>query len=695
MSIRICVDVGGTFTDLAAVNDKDGQLRIFKTSTTPKDPNDGMINGLQLVADYYGLSMSEFLQQCSSCNRGTIVYGTTIFTNAIIQKKVAKVGLLCTKGHQDILTFREAGKEDAFDLNVEQPQPYVPRYLTLAIHERIDSQGNIVAPLDEFQVIDRINQLKAFDVDIIAIALLWSIANPAHENWIAEIIEREWPGQSYVLSHKINPIIREYRRTISTVINASLTPLANRYLDQLDERLRQMGYLGDLSIISSFGGILSLKDVEEKPIYCVDSGPTGAPVAGLMYSQMEQKGSSIVTCDMGGTSFDVSLITDGIIEQTDDAKVGDDYLGVRKVNTESIGAGGGSIAWVDAAGLLRVGPDSMGAEPGPACYMRGGEKATVTDANLVMGYLGTGNLLGGRMQLNRELSETVIQQDVAAPLGINLHEAAFSIWNTVNTNMTDAIKKITSWVGIDPQDYVFVSGGGAGGIHIIPMMIELGIKDLIIPRAAGTFSAVGGLTSDIVAEFQQSLEWNTVGSELDEVNNSLKKLEKQANDFLSSNKVDTKDRMLQFSVDACYYQQPWGMTIPLRKNRFYDKTDVTTLLNDFHEIHYQKRGSKESGQWIACSTWRVKATGKTSPIQFPKMYSVEMSEEPKKRMRMAYFKELDGLIETPVYKGADLKVSQIITAPGIIEQDNTTIVVYPGSEVIVSDYENYLMRLTN
>jgi N-methylhydantoinase A len=338
----------------------------------------------------------------------------------------------------------------------------------------------------------------------------------------------------------------------------------------------------------------------------------------------------------------------------------------------------------------------MGAEPGPACYKRGGEKATVTDANVVLGYLGVDNLIGGRMKLGSDQAEKVIAKDVAKPLGIDVLEAAFSVWNTVNVNMTNAIKKITSWVGIDPREYVFVSGGGAGGIHIIPMMMELGIKKLIIPKAAGTFSAVGGLNSDIVAEFQKSYDCNTIDFDFQNVNTVLEELKQQANNFLISNEVNIQDRVLEFSVDACYYQQPWGLTIPLRKQSFDNQKDVETLVADYHTFHEQKRGSKEAGQWIACSTWRVKATGKTLKITLQKNRSNGSNKEiTANYTRNAYFKELGGVVETPVYKGETLYAGFKMSAPAIIEQENTTIVVYPGSEVIVSEFGNYLMRLKN
>ena len=695
MAFRICIDIGGTFTDLAVVSDRDGKLNLFKTSTTSDDFGRGVIDGIRLAADFYETPLEQFMSLCSTKYGGAINYGTTIATNAVIQRKVGKVGLICTKGHRDILTLREGGKEDPFLWDLDYPEPYVPRYLTLSVSERIDAQGDVICPLDEQETRNVIRQLRGYEVNVIAVALLWSFVNPKHERRIGELIEEEWPGQPYYLSHVINPVMREYRRTISTVINASLMPIVTPALRGFEERLRTLGYEGHLSLISCFGGIMSLKDMLEKPIYIIDSGPTGAPVAGLMYSKRELDKQNVITCDMGGTSFDVSRITGGKIATTLEAKVGFDYLGIRKVDTKSIGAGGGSIAWVDPGGLLHVGPESAGAQPGPACYQRGGNYATVTDANVLLGYLNPEYLLAGRMKINRKLAEAAVREHVAKPLGLGTIDAAFAIWNTVCFNMTDAIRTITSWEGIDPREYVFVSGGGAAGLHIIPMMAELGVSQLIIPKAAGALSAVGGLAANIVADFQRNYECNTGQFDFDGVNKTLRELEKQATLFLESNAVKSKDRKLEFSVDARYYSQPWELTIPLGVKSFKRKGDVLEFVKDFHEVHERIRGSKEEGQFIECSNWRVKAVGLTKDLDFSKARPVQKvpSKDALLGTRLSYFRELGGMVETKVFDATKLTPGNKVAAPGIIEEMATTIVVFPGTEITVSPFGNYLVKL--
>lgn len=694
MTIRVSIDVGGTFTDLAVVNDHDGRLRIFKASTTPEDFSRGIINAISMAADSFELSNKEFLKQCSTRNGGMITYGTTIATNALIEKKVAKVGLLCTEGHRDILTLREGDKEDPYYWDLDYPEPYVPRYLTLPVRERIDAQGNIIAPLDEAMVREAISRLKDFQVEAIAVAFLWSIVNSAHEERVGEIIEEDWPGRPYVLSHRINPIPREYRRTISTVVNASLIPIVGPYLRRFEDRLRAMGYDGNLSMISSFGGIMSIDDMEQRPVYSVDSGPTGAPVAGLLYARKEVDMDDVITCDMGGTSFEVSRVSEGIIQTTLDAKMGIDYLGIRKVDTRSIGAGGGSIARVDSGGLVHVGPESAGSYPGPSCYMRGGTQPTVTDANVVLGYLNPNYLLGGQLRIDKRLAFEAINDHVASALRVDVVEAAFTVWSTACANMGDAIRAITAMEGVDPREYAFVAGGGAAGTHILPIISDLGCEELIIPRIAGALSAVGGIHADMVAEFQRTFACDTSQFDFQRVNEILSELRQEALEFLTSNHIEPKNRKLEFSVDARYYSQPWNITIPLRSDKFGGTSDFDLFVDDFHSSHEKLHGSKSEGTVIECIHWRVKAIGETQDLILTPSDrgSIAPYEDAVIDTREAYFRGLGGMVDTSVFDGNRLETGNKIEGPAIIEETETTIVVFPGSQIRVSPFGNYVVK---
>jgi N-methylhydantoinase A len=393
-----------------------------------------VIDDLKQASEALKLPLTKLMEECSSTAGGSFIHGSTISTNAMVEKKVAKTGLICTKGFRDILTIREGiRRPNPYHWDLDFPQPYIPRYLTLPVSERINAEGGVEIPLNEEEVRQVIRQFKEWNVEAIAVSLLWSITNPIHELKIGRIIEKEWPPIPYVLGHQVNPCIREYRRTSSAVIDASLKPIISKYISSFINRLKETGYKGEMLMLTSSGGVMSTDELMQKPIYSVDSGPSLAPNAGLWFAAREFGKLDCVTVDMGGTSFDVACITDGEIKVSRESFIEEHILSIPKVDTRSIGAGGGSIAWVDSGGLIHVGPQSAGSVPGPASYGRGGKEATVTDANVVLGYIDPEYFLGGKMPLNRKWAELAIQEKVAKPLKLTLEEAAFTIWSTVNS----------------------------------------------------------------------------------------------------------------------------------------------------------------------------------------------------------------------------------------------------------------------
>ncbi|MCJ7792341.1 MAG: hydantoinase/oxoprolinase family protein [Dehalococcoidia bacterium] len=694
MSFQICIDVGGTFTDLALIDEK-GELRIFKSPTTPANQADGIIAVLQLATEYYSMPLSRLLTECGSPKGGTLSHGSTVATNAIIEGKTGKVGLICTKGFRDILNLREGrSKSDPYNFDMDYPLPYVPKYLTLPVTERINSEGGIEVPLNEDEVRQIVRQLKKWKVEAIAVSLLWSIANPVHELRIGDIVKKEWPEIPCTLSHQLNPIIREYRRTSSAAINASLMPIVSKYISNLDKRLREEGYPGELSMLTSSGGVISVEEIVDRPIYSVDNGPAMAPVAGKLFATTELGTDDVITVDMGGTSFDVSCVTRGAITVSRETIVGNTIIGINKVDTRSIGAGGGSISWVDTGGLLHVGPASAGAVPGPACYGRSGKEATVTDANLVLGYLDPGYFLGGAIKLNRELAEKVVQQKVGDPLKLKLAEAAFSIWSTVNINMVTAISDITIWQGIDPREYLFVAGGGAAGLHIAAIMQELGVKRALVPRVAGALSATGGLFADIVCEYNTNYYTKSSHFDYEGVSRTLENLEERAESFFKRTKVAPKNRKLEFYVEAHYPYQIWELIVPLRVKRISNAKELEQLVEDFHEVHNRVYAVKEPGQYIECVSWGVRAIGTRHMPELKERPSAgEDSSAALIGKRKAYFKALGGSVETPVYRGDKLVPGNKIAPPAIIEEPTTTIVISPKSKITVTKWGNYLLEL--
>lgn len=690
MNLRISTDIGGTFTDLVCA-DENGKLNVVKVPTTSEDLGKGVFNALDILAEQYRISLHDLLEQCT-----TFIHGSTTATNALISRNTAKIGLILTKGHRDIISLREGGKEDIFNLRVDYPEPYVPRYLTLTVTERMNAEGGVEIPLDEDEVRQVVHKLvDEFRVEGIAVCLLWSIVNPAHEDRIGEIIEEECPGLNYSLSHKVNPIIREYRRAVSTAIDASLLPLVKKYVNDLDRELKRKGYAKTLYMFTSSGALLDAEAIAMKPIYSVDSGPAMAPRAGLMYSTLErERRGKILTCDMGGTSFDVSAVTDGRIKLSRETRVGDDTLAIMKADIRSIGAGGGSIAWVDPGKLVHVGPLSAGAIPGPACYMRGGQEPTVTDANVMLGYLDPDYFLGGQMEINPQLSERIIKERIAVPLNLDVLEAAYTIWSTINHNMVAAIENVTIWQGVDPREYLLVAGGGASGLHIVPIARELKMKQIIVPKLSGVLSAVGGLAADMTMDFYTSHFTNSRQFDYKGVNKKLKALEEQARAFLSRTGVAIENTNIEFFTEARYAYQVWELDIPLRGHHIEDKEALAQLDEDFHGTHERVFGIKEAGQLIEFVNWAARATARVPEVEIKEQPSG--GEDPAYALvarRKAYFRELGGLVETPVYRGDKLLFGARVNSPAIIQEPTSTLVIFPGSVTTISKWGNYLIEL--
>jgi len=689
MNFRVSTDIGGTFTDLVCIDER-GELKVVKTSTTTDNFAEGVFNAVKGLGEQYGLSSREILEGCSA-----FIHGSTVATNAIITGNTGKIGLILTRGHRDILTLREGGKEDAFDTRVDYPEPYVPRYLTATVAERINAEGGVEIPLDEGEVRRAIRQfVDGYRVDGIAVCLLWSIANPIHEIRIGEIIEEECPGVTYNLSHKVNPIIREYRRAISTAIDASLLPTIRQYVGRLDEELRRRGYDKTLHMVTSSGSLLSAGEILTKPIYTVDSGPTMAPRAGLMYASLEgDRQGNIITCDMGGTSFDVSIATDGRIGLSRETRIANEVLAIMKADVRSIGAGGGSVAWLDPGKLIHVGPRSAGANPGPACYMRGGQDPTVTDANVVLGYLHADYFLGGRMEIDPGLSAKAIGEKIGGPLNLTAQEAAYAIWVTINDSMVAAIQDITVRQGVDPREYLLIAGGGAAGLHIVPIARELKMRKIIVPKLSGVLSAVGGLAANMTMDFHASLFTNTRRFDFESVNRCLEGLRNEALAFLLRTGMPSEETEISFFVEARYAYQVWELTVPMTVDRL-DETSLSRLSADFHEAHERVFGIKEPGQTIEFVNWGARAVARVPQLGVKELaqggedagYALTAHKD-------AYFREMGGLVSTPVYRGDRLLSGAQIDGPAIIQEPTSTLVVFPGSTARVTRWGNYLIEL--
>ena len=700
MSKYACVDVGGTFTD-AAVMDETGDVKVFKSPTTPHDWTEGILGALKVASEYYKEDFESFMKDISVINSGLFTHGSTISTNAIVEKKCGKVGILCTEGFRDVFLFREGPNKNPFDMFLDYPEPFVPRYLTLPVRERINSEGGIDIPLDEDMVREQTLKLKGYHVEAICICFLWSTVNTENEDRAAEIVKEVWPEVTVVKSYEVNPSTREYRRWVSAAMDASLRKLISTYANDLNSRLAEKGFIGQVGMVNSAGGVMSTDEIVERPLYSLDSGPSMAPVSGRKYAFNYLGEKNAVVLDMGGTTFDVSCVINGNISVSKEALIGHEIPGISRVNVHSIGAGGGSIAWVDNGGMVRVGPRSAGSVPGPACYNRGGTLPTVTDANLVLGYLNPDNFNDGRMKLYPELAKQAIREHVAKPLGITVMEAAYAIWTTVNVNMIAAIKDITIWQGIDPRSYAMVSGGGACGLHAIALAEGLDMKKLLIPRTAGGLSAVGGIFSDIVSEYNGSLYTNTANFDFDGVNRLIGKLKKKADGFFERNHI-TKDRQsVKLYMEAHYPSQVYELSIEITdflNDDFTISADAIPKMEAAFHAEHERTFSVKDDTYIECLMWRVKAIGKherQAVIREQEWSEPEDLADVKAKnysARKVFFKKYNDIKVVPVFCGGDLGYGDAVHGPAIIEEPTTTIVVLPGYEAKVTKYNNYCVE---
>jgi N-methylhydantoinase A len=688
---RIAVDTGGTFTDVV-VCDPAGAMHIGKGSTQLLRAYDGIREGLEQLAPVIGVSVEECLTATDF-----FTYGTTRALNAIVEGKTARTAFLTTAGFPDTLLLREGGKQGRFKQQ-QYGAPYVPRYLTYEISERVDAEGGIVVPLDEGTVLEAIEALKGHDCEAVGVSLIWSIVNPSHELRIGELLEEHLPGVPYTLSHQLNPIVREYRRASATVIDASLKSLMQEHVSTLEQDLHDAGFRGELFVATSFGGSWRPSEIIERPIYAVGSGPSMAPVAALTYARAELDEADalgeLLVCDTGGTTFDVSLVSGGEIQYTPETWLGGKWTGhitgTRSVDVQSIGAGGGSIAWIDPGGLIRVGPQSAGADPGPACYGRGGTEPTVTDAALVLGYVDPDYFLGGHLQLDADSAHDAIERSLARPLSMTVEHAAHAALVVATANIVGAIRAITIAQGRDPRDLTIVAGGGACGLNIVPIARDLGCSRVLLPNTAAAFSAVGALHADIISEFAASVYAETRALDRGAVNDALAGLDQRARSFIDGiDEIRPARSSVAFSVDARYPGQVWDIAIPLPAGSFESDADVDALERIFHDSHQRIFAVSEPNQYVECLTWKARATAELATPALPRRAAGGGSPEPHAE-RPAYFGTGDRMV-VPHYAGGELAAGSSIVGPAVIQEPTTTIVLYPGSSATIASHGSYLL----
>lgn len=677
--MRFAVDTGGTFTDLV-FEDESGSLHMFKAPTTPHDPVEGILDAVRTAAESMSVTTEELL------GRGELfIHGTTHATNAIITGNTAKTAFLTTKGHRDMLVIREGGRLEPFNFTVPFPKPYIPRALTFEVPERISWEGKVIEPLDEGAVVDTILRLKELKVESVAVCLLWSTVNPAHENRVGELLEEHLPDVPHTLSHVLNPILREYRRASSACLDASLKPLMSRYLGGLSNRLKEAGFKGRLLMLTSKGGVMDFEDLAGAPIHAIGSGPSMAPVAGRYYARADAKLNTAIVADTGGTTYDVSLVRRGIIPMTPETWIGQRYrghiVGFPSVDVKSVGAGGGSIAWVDQGGLLHVGPMSAGAVPGPVCYGKGGTRPTVTDASLVLGYIDPAFFLGGAMKLEVESAAKAIEEEVARPLGLDLSEGALAILRLATENMVGAIEEITIHQGMDPRTAVLVGGGGAAGLNSVAIARRLDCKTVIIPEVVAVLSAAGALMSHLRADYQALFYTATGTFDFGGVNATLASLMAKCQAFIEGPGEGAVEHSLEFHVEARYRDQIWEIDLPLQITHFKTPEDIARVREDFDRMHEEVFAFRDPGSEVQFVGWHATVSCKLRERNLGKLGKDKVYEAKVLPSRKAYFSGI-GMVDTHVELFETMKPDVPLRGPAIIESPLTTVVIEPGAKVV-------------
>jgi len=688
MGYRLGIDTGGTFTDFVVLNGSN-RLEHFKVASTPTEPVKAVTEGLKKYSTMCGKSMDELMAETD-----LIVHGTTIATNAVIERKGPVTGLICTENFRDVLVLRDSYKWNRWNLKMDPPKPFVPRYLTVGIKERINSDGEIIIRLDEQDVYKAIEWFKKQEVKTVAVSLLWSIVNPTHEKKVSKIIKSQWPEAVISISTEVQSILREWPRTCATVLNAYLKPVMGKYLKTLQHFLNSRGFKHNLLVVQSNGGGMSVEGATEKPVYTLFSGPSMAPVSGIFYGEVINE-NNIITVDMGGTSFDVCVITKKVPSTTQNSMIVDMPTGISSIDVNTIGAGGGTIAWVDSGGRLRVGPESAGAHPGPACYEKGGTEPTITDADLVLGYLNPQYFLGGEISLNIELAKEVIRKKIAKPLGMDVIKAAYGIVEVVNRNMANGIEQVTVRRGIDPRVYALVVGGGAGPVHAGRIAQMIGISRVLIPKIAGEFCALGMILADTRHDYLETYVCDSTSVDINRINQIYQVLEIKAIKEMEAEGVNVENVRFERLVDMRYPKQVHELMVPLAKAKGeIVEQDISVVISKFHKMHEQIYTYSVPESKCEMISWRLRAIGvlptpSGSPI-------LDRGRDPSRALRgkrKVYFHEDKKFIEVPIFDGAKLAREIIIEGPAIIEEPTTTVVVHHSSKVTVNQYGDYFLEI--
>lgn len=679
--LRVGVDSGGTFTDIAIYDRKTGRLAVWKVSSTPRDPSEGIVAGVRqgLVEQGFAGGDVAFLG-----------HGTTVATNALIEQRFARTGLVTTRGFRDIVEVGRQMRPRLYDVQVEKIPPVVTRDLRLEVAERLRFDGSEETPLDEDGLRDVARQLKAEDVEAVAVCFLFSFLNPEHERQAARIIAEELPGVYISTSHAIAPEIREYERFSTTTVNAALGPVMKAYLDRLTPGLAAIGVTVEPRITQSNGGIISAANASRLPVRTVLSGPAAGVMTALALGTRAQM-PDIITFDMGGTSTDVALIDKGRPQVATDLEVHGRPIKSPMLDIHTVGAGGGSIAFVDEGGHLKVGPRSAAASPGPVCYGLGNEEPTVTDANVVLKVLNPTHLLAGRMPIDRPRAVAAIGR-LAEKLGLGVMETAQGILSVVTANMARAIRVISVERGYDPRDYALMAFGGAGPLHAARLARELGIARILVPRNPGIACALGLLVTDLKTNFAAGRLMRFGENTMAELEAAFAPLEAEALTWFDNEGIAQADRAVARSLDMRYVGQGHELAVPCPAGAL-DAGSIPLIRSAFEAVHQHVYGFVAADEAIEIVTLRLEATGTVAKADLPAHAKATGSvEDAKTGARDVWLPECAGAVDCPLYDREKLGVGHIIAGPAVIDQMDSTTLILPGQTARVDAWLNLVIE---
>ena len=692
---RLGVDVGGTFTDAILLDESTGQVRTGKVPSTPSDPSDGFLRVVDRM-----LGRSDVTPDAVRY----LVHGTTVATNAIIEGNLARTAFIATEGFRDLLEIQTGIRPVLYDLQFEKLRPLVPRRLCFGVPERLDFRGDVLVPLDEDAVRQVARQLGDESVESVAVCLLHSYVNPDHEKRIGDILRQTLPSVPVSLSSEVAPEFREYFRASTTVINAAIRPVVSRYLENIQDRVRGSGVSGELLVMQSSGGVLTFDAAIERPVFMVESGPAAGVIAAS-YTGNSLGHENVISFDMGGTTAKAGLIEDGTPRVTKDYEVGGTAAATEHgargsgypirtpvIDLVEIGAGGGSIAWIDSGGILRVGPQSAGAHPGPVCYGHGGTEPTITDANLVLGRLSPDYFLGGEMALDVEGARRAIGEKCADPLGMGVMEVALGIVEIANSAMVGALRQVSVQRGHDPRDFLLVAFGGAGPVHANRLAAELEIPTVLVPPSPGTTSAMGLLVTDIKHDYSVALIQRVDRLDFQVASESFQRMSADGEAALSREGMAPNEMGFLHQADMRYVGQSYELTVPLSDGELAP-AGLAGIVDRFHMEHERAYGFRADGEPVEFVALRLSAIGGISRPRTREISSRGRELATAfKTIRSVYFAESEGFADCRVYDRYKLPPDAEIRGPAIVEEVDSTTVIHPGYRALVDRSGNLLLR---